>query len=82
MAYHVAEMNGATRENAQLQYWLQETTYQDKKNDISFSQEVKHKNSPVVALESTIITHGMPYPKSCHGRSVEDDIRAAGAAQR
>lgn len=47
------------------------------------SQEVKEalkNNSPVVALESTIITHGMPYPDNVSmARSVEDDIRAAGA---
>jgi len=47
------------------------------------SQEVKEalkNNSPVVALESTIITHGMPYPDNvAMARSVEDDIRAAGA---
>ena len=34
---------------------------------------------PVVALESTIITHGMPYPQNLEvARQVEDDIRAAG----
>ena len=47
------------------------------------SQEVKEalkNNSPVVALESTIITHGMPYPDNvAMARSVEHDIRAAGA---
>ncbi len=47
------------------------------------SQEVKEalkNNSPVVALESTIITHGMPYPDNvAMARSVEDHIRAAGA---
>ena len=47
------------------------------------SQEIKEalkNNSPVVALESTIITHGMPYPDNvAMARSVEDDIRAAGA---
>lgn len=47
------------------------------------SQEVKEalkNNSPVVALESTIISHGMPYPENvAMARSVEDDIRAAGA---
>ena len=47
------------------------------------SPEVKEalkNNSPVVALESTIITHGMPYPENvAMARSVEDDIRAAGA---
>jgi len=35
---------------------------------------------PVVALESTIITHGMPYPQNVEmARQVEADIRAAGA---
>ena len=26
--------------------------------------EALHENRPVVALESTIISHGMPYPKN------------------
>ncbi|MDO5630468.1 MAG: pseudouridine-5'-phosphate glycosidase [Paracoccus sp. (in: a-proteobacteria)] len=35
---------------------------------------------PVVALESTIITHGMPYPQNLEmARKVEDTIRQAGA---
>jgi len=35
---------------------------------------------PIVALESTIITHGMPYPQNVEvAREVEADIRAAGA---
>jgi len=34
----------------------------------------------VVALESTIITHGMPYPQNVEvARQVQDDIRALGA---
>jgi len=34
----------------------------------------------VVALESTIITHGMPWPQNLEtARSVEDTVRAAGA---
>ncbi len=34
----------------------------------------------IVALESTIITHGMPYPQNVHvARQVEADIRAEGA---
>lgn len=34
---------------------------------------------PVVALESTIITHGMPYPQNLEvARQVEDDLRGAG----
>ena len=35
---------------------------------------------PVVALESTIITHGMPYPQNLEtAQSVEDVVRKAGA---
>ena len=35
--------------------------------------------TPVVALESTIITHGMPYPQNLEvARDVEADIRAGG----
>ena len=35
--------------------------------------------APVVALESTIITHGMPYPQNLEvARQVEADVRAAG----
>lgn len=37
-------------------------------------------NKPIVALESTIITHGMPFPKNVEtARLVEADIRAEGA---
>nr|WP_235789741.1 pseudouridine-5'-phosphate glycosidase [Ruegeria pomeroyi] len=36
--------------------------------------------TPIVALESTIITHGMPYPQNVEtARAVEQDIRDAGA---
>jgi pseudouridylate synthase len=35
---------------------------------------------PLVALESTIITHGMPWPANVEtARAVEDEVRAAGA---
>ena len=35
---------------------------------------------PLVALESTIITHGMPYPRNVEtAREVEDAVRSAGA---
>ena len=35
---------------------------------------------PVVALESTIITHGLPYPENLMmARAVEDVVRARGA---
>ncbi len=36
--------------------------------------------TPIVALESTIITHGMPYPQNLEvARQVEADVRASGA---
>lgn len=38
------------------------------------------EGAPVVALESTIITHGMPYPQNVEtARLVEAEVRAAGA---
>jgi pseudouridylate synthase len=38
------------------------------------------KGTPVVALESTIITHGMPWPRNlATARAVEDEVRRAGA---
>ncbi|WP_425050636.1 pseudouridine-5'-phosphate glycosidase [Psychromarinibacter sp. S121] len=51
--------------------------------DLHYSPEVaeaKAAGKPIVALESTIITHGMPYPQNVEtARQVEDDIRAEGA---
>lgn len=36
--------------------------------------------APIVALESTIISHGMPYPRNIEtARAVEDTVRAGGA---
>ncbi len=50
---------------------------------ILYSDEVaaaKAKGAPVVALESTIITHGMPFPQNLEtARTVEAEIRKAGA---
>ncbi|WP_298499575.1 pseudouridine-5'-phosphate glycosidase [uncultured Maritimibacter sp.] len=50
---------------------------------IAYAPEVEtalRDGDPVVALESTIITHGMPYPQNVEtARQVEDDIRAEGA---
>lgn len=50
---------------------------------LSYSQEVldaKEKGYPIVALESTIISHGMPYPQNVQtAREVEDIVRANGA---
>jgi pseudouridine-5'-phosphate glycosidase len=44
-----------------------------------YSEEVaraKADGSPIVALESTIITHGMPFPHNLEtARAVEDIIR-------
>lgn len=55
----------------------------DGKAYLSVSSEVKSalaKGLPVVALESTIITHGMPYPQNlAMAREVEDVVRSAGA---
>ena len=37
-------------------------------------------NKPVVALESTIISHGMPWPKNVEtAKAVENMVRANGA---
>lgn len=50
---------------------------------LSFTPEVREAldaGRPVVALESTIITHGMPFPKNLEmARDVEAAIREAGA---
>jgi pseudouridine-5'-phosphate glycosidase len=50
---------------------------------MEYSDEVaaaKARNAPIVALESTIITHGMPYPGNLEmARSVESIIRQEGA---
>ncbi|WP_171099399.1 pseudouridine-5'-phosphate glycosidase [Ruegeria sp. HKCCD7255] len=51
--------------------------------DIHYSAEVraaKDAGHPIVALESTIITHGMPYPQNIEvAAQVEQDVRDAGA---
>lgn len=50
---------------------------------LTFSPEVAEASAagaPIVALESTIITHGMPFPQNLEtARRVEDTVRAAGA---
>jgi len=52
-------------------------------NFIVVSPEVQHaldNNLPVVALESTIISHGMPWPQNAiTAKSVEDEVRQHGA---
>jgi pseudouridine-5'-phosphate glycosidase len=53
------------------------------KQYITFSDEVlaaKEQGKPIVALESTIISHGMPYPQNVKtAREVEQIIRDNGA---
>ena len=50
---------------------------------IAYSTEVakaRKVGAPIVALESTIITHGMPFPQNVEtARLVENDIREGGA---
>lgn len=50
---------------------------------MNFSAEVaaaRDNGQPIVALESTIITHGMPYPQNVEtARLVEQDVRDAGS---
>jgi len=51
--------------------------------EMQFSPEVakaRTDGTPIVALESTIITHGMPYPQNVEtARKVESVVRAGGA---
>ncbi|HPM72787.1 MAG TPA: pseudouridine-5'-phosphate glycosidase [Spirochaetales bacterium] len=50
---------------------------------LDLSEEVRDamgRGAPVVALESTIISHGMPYPRNAETAiAVEAEVRAAGA---
>ncbi len=50
---------------------------------LTYSEEVadaRRDNRPIVALESTIITHGMPYPQNLEtARTVEQVVRDNGA---
>ena len=42
--------------------------------------EARADGAPIVALESTIITHGMPFPQNVEtARRVEAEVRAHGA---
>ena len=53
------------------------------KKYLDISEEVKKaldEKKPIVALESTIISHGMPYPKNVEtALSVEEEVRKNGA---
>ena len=50
--------------------------------DLSFTEELRHalaRKAPVVALESTIIAHGMPYPQNVEtARALESIVREEG----
>jgi pseudouridine-5'-phosphate glycosidase len=52
-------------------------------NYISYSEEIQdaiHNNLPIVALESTIIAHGMPFPENAQTANlVEQTVRAHNA---
>ncbi|MBV9616464.1 MAG: pseudouridine-5'-phosphate glycosidase [Ktedonobacteraceae bacterium] len=52
-------------------------------NHLLFSEEVRtalQEQRPVVALESTVIAHGLPYPSNIEvAQAMEDTIRAEGA---
>ena len=58
-------------------------THKPTPDHIVFSQEVREaraRGQAIVALEATIITHGMPYPQNLEtARLVEDTVRAGGA---
>ena len=47
---------------------------------LSISEEIKFSKKPIVALESTIITHGLPYPANLEtALEVENEVRANNA---
>ncbi|MFE1787433.1 pseudouridine-5'-phosphate glycosidase, partial [Streptomyces sp. NPDC059525] len=50
---------------------------------VVYTEEVRealHEGKAVVALESNVITHGLPYPdNAATARKVEDAVRAGGA---
>ncbi|MEK9737368.1 MAG: pseudouridine-5'-phosphate glycosidase, partial [Candidatus Nanopelagicales bacterium] len=56
------------------------------KNAIKLSREVSQAlqdGTPVVALESTIVSHGLPRPENLRvARAVEETIRSRGAVPR
>ena len=55
----------------------------DTRSVLQFTPEVEQalaSKKPVVALESTIVTHGMPFPENLEtALAVEEEVRAAGA---
>lgn len=50
------------------------------KKSTAVAEAIKSKSAPIVALESTIISHGMPFPQNLEmAREVEQIVRDAGA---
>lgn len=50
------------------------------RKSIAVAEAIKTKAAPVVALESTIISHGMPFPQNLEmAKEVEQIVRDAGA---
>lgn len=62
---------------SQIQFYRSYSNFENPK--LSFGEDfaiAKENNLPIVALESTIITHGMPYPDNLTtALEVEDVIR-------
>ncbi|MEA3352111.1 MAG: pseudouridine-5'-phosphate glycosidase [Chloroflexota bacterium] len=52
-------------------------------NHFHFSPEVsraKHLNAPIVALETTVLTHGLPYPQNMElAQAMESEVQTEGA---
>jgi pseudouridine-5'-phosphate glycosidase len=45
-----------------------------------YLRDARDAGQPIVALESTVISHGLPYPDNLDlARAMEDEVRAAGA---
>ncbi|CAG9782998.1 unnamed protein product [Diatraea saccharalis] len=78
MAYSLKTINKGLRPA-----WTFNRFWGSVQSPLVFSEEVleaKSSNKPIVALESTIITHGMPYPKNLEtAMEVENIIRDRGA---
>lgn len=82
----VLKSKTASPHDYNLEKLMEEVKMLDKENlkkYVEFSPEVKdalENNKPVVALESTIISHGMPYPKNLQtAKECEEIIRKGGA---
>lgn len=80
MAYLLKILSRRSHSSASSYHlFLCKRTLSQNSSQIVFSEEVREakiKNKPIVALESTIITHGMPYPANLEtAMQVENIIR-------